>query len=586
MGTVQITHGQIRIDDQSAAIHAGVLHYFRLCPEHWADRIAKARMMGLNTIETYVPHNLHEPKPGHFDFSGRLDLARFLREVQAAGLHAIVRPGPYICAEWENGGLPSWLTADRTMDIRCSDEKFLAVTDRYLAACFEQIRSLQYTQGGPIILMQIENEYGSYGKDQLYLERMRRMFLDGGIDIPLLTSDGPSDPMLQGGTLPDCLQTLNFGSQSAQAFAKGRSYRPEGPDFCMEFWLGWFDHWGKAHHTRSAESVAVELDAMLAVGAHVNCFVFCGGTNFGFMNGANGLGEKPDDYWPTVTSYDYDGLLTECGDPTPKFFACQEVFRRYFPDRPYGTPLASVKRAYGQVPLTESASLLDQLDLLAPRRQFLTPPTMEASGQSYGFIHYRTQIRGPLDGHLYLPQVRDRALAYLDGVYLGAIYRKDAERKLPLRVAPGGGRLDLLVENLGRINYGPLLGRDHKGLPGGVCAGVWQMQSDFDVWNLELSSLDGLCFEPAWRIADQVPTFYRGHFDVTDPQDTFLEFPGEKGVVWINGFNIGRYWDIGPGNTLYVPGPLLKTGRNEIIVLELHRLQASFITLVDAPNVG
>lgn len=584
MSNVKIEGGAIRIDGTPTQILSGTIHYFRVRPEQWRDRIGKARMMGLNTIETYLCHNLHEPHPGEFDFSGGLDFEHFLDEVAAAGLYAIVRPGPYICAEWENGGLPPWISAIPGIQLRCSNPAFLEVCDRYLNEVLPRLRKHLATAGGPVIAMQIENEYGSFGNDKKYLNHLRDLFLANRIDVPLFTSDGPSDWMIQGGTLPDVFQTLNFGSDAENAFASGRKYRPEGPDFCMEFWNGWFDHWGEQHHTRPAADAADTLDAILKNGGSVNFFVFCGGTNFGFMAGANGNGDQPGDYAPTVTSYDYDGPLSEAGDPTEKFFAFQSVIRKYHPDHPFGKPAPSPKAAYGAVPLRWSAPLFGELDRLADRRDFLKPPTMEECGQSYGFIHYRTHLNGPFSEPLYFPEVRDRVMAFLDGRYLGTVYRNDDSRRIPLTVPDGGGVLDLLVENTGRINYGPLVGRDQKGLLGGV--GIcWQLQSGFSVWNLELDNIDRVQYG-AFAEAENIPAFHKGEFEIDTPCDTFLEFPGKKGVVWINGFNLGRYWEIGPGNTLYVPAPLLKKGRNEVVVLELHQLRDGAVRFVDAPNLG
>lgn len=583
MAEIEISGGAIRVGGVPTQIISGTIHYFRICREQWADRIAKAKMMGLNAIETYVCHNLHEPEPGRFDFSGMLDLEAFLGEIRKAGLYAIVRPGPYICAEWENGGLPAWLSVQPGVEFRCMNPAFLEANDRYLDALLPRVKEHLYTAGGPVIMMQIENEYGSYGNDKEYLEHVRQVFLRNGIDVPLFTSDGPCDWMLQGGTIPECFQTVNFGSRSAGAFAKSREYRPDGPDFCMEFWNGWFDHWGEKHHTRDAGDVAEELDAMLKSGASVNFYVFCGGTNFGFTAGANGNGEKPGDYAPTVTSYDYDSPLTEWGDPTPKFFACREVIRRYRPDAPFGTPEPVRKAAYGEVALTESAPLLGQLDRLAEKRESVRPPTMEACGQSFGFIHYRTKLSGPFRDRLYFPQVHDRVTAYADGAYLGTVYRNDEERFLPVETGPGGAVLDLLVENTGRINYGPLVGRDLKGLPLGVGV-TWQMLSHFEVWNLELDDISNIRYG-AFAEAENIPAFHRGEFEAEEIADTFLEFPGVKGIVWINGFNIGRYWNIGPGNTLYVPAPLLKKGRNEIAVLELHKLRGPCVVFTDRPQL-
>lgn len=584
MAKVAINAGAIRLDGVPTRILSGTIHYFRVHPAQWADRIAKAKMMGLNAIETYLCHNLHEPEPGKFDFSGMLDLEAFLDEVRRAGMYAIVRPGPYICAEWDNGGLPSWLSVQPGIEFRCMNPAFLAANDRFLNEVLPRVKKHLYTAGGPVIMMQIENEYGSFGNDKPYLEHIRKVFLDNGIDVPLFTSDGPENWMIQGGTLPECFQTLNFGSRAVESFANGRKFRPEGPDFCMEFWNGWFDHWGEEHHTRDAEDVANELDAMLGTGASVNFYVFCGGTNFGFTAGANGNGDKPGDYAPTVTSYDYDSPLTEWGDPTPKFFACQRVIRKYFPENTFGTPEPVRKLAYGKVELKESAPLFGELDRLAKKSESVRPPTMEACGQNFGFIHYRTKVSGPFRERLYFPEVRDRVMAYVNGVYAGTVYRNDVDRFLPVEVGAEGAVIDLLVENMGRINYGPLVGRELKGLPlgAGIC---WQMLSHFEVWNLELDDIAPVRYG-AFTGQESVPAFHRGFFEAGEIADTFLEFPGVKGVAWVNGFNLGRYWNIGPGNALYVPAPVLRKGRNEVVVLELHKLNEKSVTLSDRPQLA
>lgn len=583
MGKVEVSGGAIRIDGKPVQMISGTIHYFRVHPELWRDRIEKAKMMGLNAIETYLCHNLHEPHKGEFDFSDMLDFERFLDEIHRAGLYAIVRPGPYICAEWENGGLPPWLSVEPGIDFRCSNPAFLEANDRYLNKVLPMVKKHLYTAGGPVVMMQIENEYGSYGKDRNYLEHIRQVYLRNGIDVPLFTSDGPCDWMLHGGTIPECYQTLNFGSRSEEAFRKGREYRPEGPDFCMEFWNGWFDHWGEKHHTRPAKDAAKELDAMLKAGASVNFYVFHGGTNFGFMAGANGNGAEAGDYGPTVTSYDYDAPLSESGDPTPKFFAFQEVIRKYRKDAAFGTPRPGRKQSPGRVKFIESAPLFGQLDRLSARRHALKPLTMEACGQSYGFINYRTVIDGPAEENLYFPEVRDRVSAYLDGEYLGTVYRNDANRRIPFRLKKETAVLDLLVENTGRVNYGPLVGRDLKGLPLGVCIG-WQSQIEFDIWNLELDDISKVEYGE-YRNAKEVPAFHRGYFEAEAGADTFVRIPGVKGVVWINGFNLGRYWNIGPCKTLYVPAPVLKEGRNQIVVLELHQLDVNSVKLTDKPKL-
>jgi len=583
MGKVEICDRSVCIDGKAVQIISGTIHYFRVYPELWRDRIEKAKQLGLNCIETYLCHNLHEPRPGEFDFTGILDVEHFLDEVQKAGLYAIVRPGPYICAEWENGGLPPWISSIPEIDIRCSNPAFMEITDRYLDNVLPLLKKHLYTAGGPIILMQIENEYGSFGKDKTYLRHIRERFLRNSIDVPLFTSDGPTDSALNGGTLPECMQTVNFGRRSAQAFEVSRRHRPDSPDFCMEFWNGWFDHWGEKHHTRGASDAAADLNAILGCGGSVNLYVFHGGTNFGFMAGANGNGDKEGKYAPTVTSYDYDAPLSECGDPTEKYFAFQKVIRKYRPEAPFGTPKPGKKQKPHPVKFTQTASLWSQLDRLATKKHALKPLTMDECGQGYGFVNYRTVLDGPFANTLFFPEVHDRVSAYLDGKYIGTVFRNDEERKLPLAVTGRSAVLDLLVENTGRINYGPFVGRDPKGLPLGVCIG-FQQQIEFDIWNLELEDLSPVVFGE-FRNLPQTPSFHRGWFDAEAGIDTFIRTPGEKGVIWVNGFNLGRYWKIGPQKTLYIPGPLLKQGKNELIVLELHTLSGESAAFTDIPKL-
>ena len=583
MPNVSYEPGALLIDGKKTQIISGTIHYFRVPRELWRDRLQKAKQCGLNSIETYFCWNLHEPAEGVWDFSGNLDFEAFLEEVAALGLYAIVRPGPYICAEWDNGGLPPYLSTKPNIRFRCLNEPYLAALTRYYEQVLPRLVKLQHTHGGPVIAVQLENEYGSYGQDKDYLRYIRKLHLDAGIDVVLFTSDGAGDFFMQGGTLPECMMTLNFGSKGPDNFAIGHTFRQDGPDFCMEFWNGWFDHWGEEHHTRDAADAAQALDEMLRAGASVNFYMFHGGTNFGLTNGANCLSEKG--FEPTVTSYDYDAALTEAGDPSPKFFAFQEVIRKYRPDAEFGTPAPSRKLAYGKVKLAESAALFDNLDRLTARHRTAMPETMEYFGQNFGFIHYRHFQPGPLaENDLTLPRVHDRAIIFIDGQYRATLYRNEERQSIRLTVPPEGCLIDILVENMGRTNYGPLVGKDQKGLPDGAL--FWlQAMAGWDTWALELNDLTNLKFGPFRQAANQ-PAFHRGYFEVAEAADTFLEFPGIKGVAYVNGRNLGRYWNIGPGNTLYVPGVWLKPGRNELIVFELHELNGGEATLTDAPNLG
>lgn len=565
-------------------ILSGAIHYFRVVPEYWEDRLLKLKACGFNTVETYVPWNLHEPKEGRFNFEGIANIERFIQLAGELGLHVIVRPSPYICAEWEFGGLPAWLLADGNMRLRCYDKSYLDKVDQYFDELLPRLKPLLCTNGGPIIAMQIENEYGSYGNDKKYLAYIRESMISRGMDVLLFTSDGPEDHMLQGGMVDGVLETVNFGSGAAEAFRKLREYQPEGPLMCMEFWNGWFDHWMEEHQSRPAAEVAEVLDELLREGASVNFYMFHGGTNFGFYNGANHIKR----YEPTVTSYDYDTLLNEAGEPTDKFYAVRKVLEEYveLPELNLPEPIKQI--AYGEVRLHESARLFDQLELLSSPIQRTCPDPMEKVGQEYGFIVYSTTISGPRSGmKLVLQEVRDRALVFVDGEYIGTVERWNPEA-LPLEVPQGGVRLDILVENMGRVNYGPLM-RDSKGITEGVRLDN-QFLYDWTIYPLPLDSIASISYEPSSEGQQEQhnqPTFHRGEFVVEERADTFIRLDGWiKGNVFLNGFNLGRYWSEGPTRTLYVPAPLLREGSNELVVLELHGTKSPRVVLTDKADLG
>lgn len=556
---------------------SGAVHYFRTVPENWEDRLLKLKACGLNAVETYVPWNAHEPRPGEFDFKGILDIAAFIRVAEKLGLLVIVRPSPYICAEWEFGGLPAWLLADPGMRLRCAYAPYLEAVDRYYDRLMRELAPLQCTAGGPVIAMQIENEYGSYGTDKEYLSHLEQSMRKRGIDVPLFTSDGPTDAMLQGGALPHILKTANFGSSAVDNFAKLREYQADGPLMCMEFWNGWFDHWGEKHHTRDGADAARCLDDMLSAGASVNIYMFHGGTNFGYWSGANFDGS----YLPTVTSYDYDAPLSEAGDPTPKYFAFRDVIAKYRELPEMAVQAASVKKAFGQVALTQQAPLLENLANLSSPVSRTNPEPMEMLGQNSGFILYRTRVSGPRTGEpLVIQDLHDRAHVFLDGKLLGVQYRNDAVKdSLKLDIPADGATLEILVENMGRVNYGPGM-LDRKGITEGVRLHN-QFLHGWEIFPLPLEDLSGLSYGPI--AATGHPAFYRAEFEIDRPEDTFVSIDGwTKGLVFVNGFNLGRYWNIEPLHNLYLPGPLLKAGRNEIVVLELHgNTGAPVVSLVD-----
>lgn len=582
MKQVTIRGQQFEQNGKPIRLLSGAMHYFRVVPEYWRDRLIKLKAMGLNTVETYVCWNLHEPRPGKFDFKGGLDLAEYVRIAGELGLMVIVRPGPYICSEWDMGGLPSWLLKDPNMRMRCAYPPYLKACDRFFDALLPQLVPLQASRGGPIIAMQVENEYGSYGNDKTYLRHLSDGMKSRGIDCLQFTSDGPSDSMLQGGTLPDLFKVANFGSKPNDAFAKLREYQKDGPPMCGEFWNGWFDHWGSTHHKRDPEDAARELDGILAAGGSFNLYMFHGGTSFGFMAGANHSGTE---FTPDVTSYDFGGSLNECGDPTPKYFAFRDVIAKYAPIPAIPLPEPAPRLAFGTVKMTDTAPLFMNLDNLSKSTRAPTPINMERLDQSYGFILYRTTVSGPREKQtLNLQEVRDRALVFVDNEFKGVIERDVKEPAIELEFGPGEHQLDILVESIARVNYGPLL-HDRKGITEGVRLGL-QFLFDWTMFPLPLTNLRKLAFSES---ADAVgPVFHRGFFTVKEPADTFLALPGwTKGVVWLNGFNLGRYWEAkGPQHTLFVPAPKLRKGKNELIILELHDAGQKTVEFRDVPDLG
>ncbi|MEV0644660.1 beta-galactosidase family protein [Phytomonospora sp. NPDC050363] len=566
--------------DPNRLIVSGALHYFRVLPQQWPHRLRMLRAMGANAVETYVPWNLHERRRGEFDFGGLADIEGFLRAAADEGLAAIVRPGPYICAEWENGGLPVWLRAEnRDQPLRCMDDVYLAAVDAFFDELIPRVAAHQSTRGGNVIAVQVENEYGSFGSDLTYLRYVSESLAKRGIDVPLFTSDGPEDAMLTGGTVPGIPATVNFGSRPAEAFAKLAEVRPGDRAWCMEFWNGWFDHWTEPHHTRDPQDAADVLAEMLESGASVNIYMAHGGTNFGTWAGANHDGR----YQPTVTSYDYDAPIDERGAATVKYGLFREVIGRFLPldvEPPAPAPVLPPRR----IALTETLPLRTAMAGL-PFHTSAVPPTFEQLGVDHAVVMYRHTLRGPRETQkLTVDDLRDRAQVYLDGKEL-AVLERDGVNELDLASAAPEATLELLVESMGRVNYGPLVG-ECKGILGGVRHRLQTLHG----WESRVFGLDDISGLP-WGTGDAAagPAFHRGTFTAEDVADGFLALPGwVKGYVWVNGFALGRYWQVGPQRTLYVPWPLVETGVNEIVVLELHpeRVTDKSVELVSAPDLG
>ncbi|TXK18562.1 beta-galactosidase family protein [Homoserinibacter sp. GY 40078] len=580
MSHFEIGEHDFLLDGEPFRVLSGAIHYFRVHPDHWADRIRKARLMGLNTIETYVAWNLHSPEPGSWDTSGRLDLARFLRTVADEGMYAIVRPGPYICAEFDNGGLPTWLFTDPGVGVRRGEQRYLDAVGTYLDRVDEIVRPLQIDQGGPVILMQVENEYGAYGDDGDYLRFLMDRMRAGGIEVPLTTVDQPRD--LAKGSIPELHMTASFGSRSRERMATLRAHQTTGPLMSSEYWDGWFDSWGDYHHTTSAADSAADLDELLSLGASVNLYMFHGGTNFGLTSGANDRGV----FKPIVTSYDYDAPLDEAGRPTEKYWAYRAVLAKHG-EVPDEVPEDADPAPVDEVPLTGRLRFLDAVDAQPAYATRALPSFGELRHDAAILVH-STRLTLPEGGILTVGEVRDRVQIIVDGQCVGVLSREWAQTTWAL--PPVERELVLVVESMGRVNYGPRIGED-KGLIGGVrIDGVavegWSTRalSETDLGRVARSAAQGTA-AAGGAIAGL--TLAHARFEVDAISDRFLDTTGwGKGIAWVNGFCLGRYWSRPPQRTLYVPGPVLHAGTNELTILELDGAPVPVVRFVADADLG
>ncbi|XP_069571507.1 beta-galactosidase [Brachyistius frenatus] len=575
-----------RKDGEMFRYISGSIHYSRIPRVYWKDRLLKMYMAGLNAIQTYIPWNYHEESPGRYNFSGDRDVEYFLKLAQDIGLLVILRPGPYICAEWDMGGLPAWLLNKKNIVLRSSDPDYIAAVDKWMGKLLPMMKPYLYQNGGPIITVQVENEYGSYfACDYNYMRHLSNLFRSHlGEEAVLFTTDGAGLGYLKCGAIQGLYATVDFGpgSNVTAAFAAQRHAEPHGPLVNSEFYTGWLDHWGSHHSVVSPALVAKSLNEILSMSANVNLYMFIGGTNFGYWNGANML------YTPQPTSYDYDAPLTEAGDLTEKYFAIRDVIKMYrtIPEGPI--PPTTPKYAYGAVTMKKLQTVSDALEELSfsgPVKS-VYPQTFTDLNQAFGYVLYRTTLpmncskptplSSPLNG------VHDRAYVSVDGMAVGILERN---KVLTFNVTgKAGSQVDILLENMGRINYGKNI-NDFKGLVSNLTLGRdpltgWTMYS----LRIDEAVRQGLLGgrEPTPRVAPQPavlspPAFYRGSFIIPDgipdlPQDTYIKLPNwRKGQVWINGFNLGRYWPTrGPQVTLFVPANILSTAApNNVTILEL-----------------
>ena len=551
------------LDGKPFQIIAGEMHFARIPRPYWRHRLQMAKAMGLNTIATYVFWNFHEPLPGKFGFSTENhDIASFIRMAKEEGLWVIVRPGPYACAEWEFGGFPWWLLKEKDLLVRSKDPRFLKACERYIKALGDEIAPLQVTKGGPILMVQVENEYGSYSDDKEFMGKTRDMIVSAGIDVPLFTADGPYQ--CKAGYLPGVLPAIN-GEENAKSLRDTvKKYNDgKGPYFIPEFYPGWLDSWGEKHNIVPVQSFLGKYDSLLTEGVSVSLYMFHGGTTFGFMNGANYNKEHP--ILPQPSTYDYDAPLDEAGRPTPKFMAMREVIAKHLSPsvRMHDVPPANKIIAVPAFKLSEVTNLYA---LLGKPMISDTLLSMEDLNQGYGYILYRTTVKNPAKGLLKIDGLRDYALVYVNKTRVAVLDRRLGQDSVEVTINTANSTLDIFVENLGRINYGKRITDNRKVITGSA----WLAGEELHRWSIYSLPLDHMGYEQfAGKVLDGVPVLRRGHFLLEETGDTFLDMrPWGKGCVWINGHNIGRYWYIGPQQTLYVPAPWLRKGNNEIAIFE------------------
>lgn len=575
------------LNGQPFKILSGAIHYFRIDPDDWYHSLFNLKALGFNTVETYVPWNAHEPHKGQFDFSGRLDIERFIQTAQSLGLYMIVRPSPFICAEWEFGGLPAWLL-EEDMRIRSSDPAFIEAVSHYYDRLLGILTRYQVDQGGPILMMQVENEYGSYGEDKTYLRSVRNLMKEKGVTCPLFTSDGPWRATLRAGTLieDDVFVTGNFGSKASYNFAQMQEFFDEHgkkwPLMCMEFWDGWFTRWKEPVIHRDPEELAEAVHEVLELGS-INLYMFHGGTNFGFMNGCSARGTHD---LPQVTSYDYGALLNEQGNPTEKYYAVQKMMATYYPQYPQEEPLIKECLPARTLSLTAKTSLFANVHNIAQAETSLYPKRMEELGQHTGYLLYETDVEMDApEERLRIIDGRDRAQVYVNDRHLATQYQTEIGEDLLIKGNEKGSvNLKILLENMGRVNYGHKLLADsqRKGIRTGVCVDL-HFHLQWKQYPLELRDLSRLDFSKEWQ--DNAPAFYRFDFRLDDAHDTYIDMMGYgKGAVFVNGHNLGRFWEVGPTTSLYVPHGFLKEGDNSIIVFETEGRYQETLQLVQQPT--
>ncbi|KAJ0004236.1 hypothetical protein NQD34_010450 [Periophthalmus magnuspinnatus] len=579
---------QFTLEGEPFRIIGGAVHYFRIPRAYWRDRLLKMKACGINTVTTYVPWSLHQPQKEVFNFQTQLDVEAFLNLAAELGMWVILCPGPYISSELDLGGLPSWLLRDDKMMLRTTYAGFSEAVNVFFNKLIPKLVPLQFNKGGPIIAVQVENAYGSFAKDDNYLNFIKEALQTRGITELLLTSDSPNT--LKSGGVTGALRALKLQKLNQRDIQDLSALQPNSPAMIMDYWTGWYDAWGELHHILPPEDMVSTVREILRRGISVSLYMFHGGSSFGFMSGA--LADPT--YRALVPSYDYDAPLSESGEYTPKYHLLRDLLSRYSNGEPFpDMPMLHYREAYEPAIMYQHLSLWDALSFTEEPFKSHRPVSMENlpvnsnSGQAFGYTLYETTIT---TGGLMKSgdNVRDRALVFLDKIYIGLFKRQTQE----LAVPDGQGKrtLSLLVENCGRVHKGRDLDKQHKGLVGDILLNNIPLR-DFTIYSLDMKMafIDSL-YQAPWKTLSKNPSFpgfFMGKlFAYGYPSDTFVKLSGwEKGVVFINGVNLGRYWSIGPQQALYLPGPFLNSGINQVIVFEEQESDYK-VQFEDAPDLG
>ncbi len=593
---LEITKDGLLLGGKPFYLASGDMHYFRFFKEGWERRLRLMKDFGLTAVQTYVPWNLHEPEKGEFNFDGNLNIKEFLELCQKIGIKVMFRPSGYMCSEWDFGGLPYWLLNDADMTLRTLGGTFFEHLKSYYKRLAPEFIPYLSTNGGPIIAVAVENEYGSFADDTDYVKAVGDLLKELGVDVPLYTANGVEPDKMTNGSRKEYWTAIDCHELSDKAIADYTAYQNDKPFFAAEFWAGRSQQWGGYFSRQTAESVAEKYKELLQKNTFVNFYMFCGGTNFGFQNGAlvgrfgADLPGAKNRFIPFATSYDVDAPVTESGIPTEKYFACKKVLKEYLAKKGFENSATDDTAVPSYVPkaqkieeitLTKSADFLDNAEnLAAVIKKSGMPLTFEKLNQAYGFVLYTTfaHYTDNKKRRLHIEGLHDRAIVFGNGEYLGTLMRDRDTKPIEFYIPESGLKLDILVESMGRVNYGLAMHTEYKGILNFVKLHVMEDDGSLYPWDysvkacwknysLPLKDISKIDFTKPKK--DNHPAFYKGEFSAQAGVDTFVDMrKAKKGVVWINGFNLGRYWEIGPQQTLYVPGELLKD-KNEIVVLEL-----------------